>query len=32
MLLIKISKSGKITNIEKSDINFIKKNKNISIN
>ena len=30
MLLIKITKKGKVTNIEKSDINFIKKNKNIS--
>lgn len=31
MLLIKISKRGKVTNIEKPDINFIKKNKNISM-
>ena len=30
MLLIKISKRGKVTNIDKPDINFIKKNKNIS--
>ena len=30
MLLIKISKKGKITNIEKDNIDFIKKNKNIS--
>ena len=30
MLLIKISKSGKITNIEKSDIEFIKKNRHIN--
>ena len=30
MLLIKISKKGKVTNIDKPDINFIKKNKNIS--
>jgi hypothetical protein len=30
MLLIKISKSGKITNIEKSDIEFIKKNRHIT--
>ena len=29
MLLIKISKRGKVINIDKSDINFIKKNKNI---
>lgn len=29
MLLIKISKRGKVTNIDKSDIDFIKKNKNI---
>ena len=31
MLLIKISKRGKVTNIDKPDINFIKKNKNISM-
>jgi len=30
MLLIKISKKGKITNIEKDNIDFIKKNKHIS--
>lgn len=30
MLLIKISKKGKVTNIEKSDITFIKKNKHVS--
>ena len=30
MLVIKINKNGKIANIEKTDINFIKKNKNIS--
>jgi len=30
MLLIKISKRGKITNINKPDINFIKNNKHIS--
>ena len=30
MLIIKISKKGKITNIEKPDISFIEKNKNIS--
>ena len=30
MLLIKISKRGKVTNIEKPDISFIKKNKHIS--
>jgi len=30
MLLIKISKRGKVTNIDKSDIDFIKKNKNIT--
>ena len=30
MLLIKISKSGKITNIDKSDIEFIKKNRHIT--
>ena len=30
MLFIKISKKGKITNIEKPDISFIEKNKNIS--
>ena len=31
MLLIKISKRGKRINIDKPDINFIKKNKNISM-
>ena len=30
MLLIKISKKGKVTNIEKPDITFIKKNKHVS--
>ena len=30
MLLIKINKKGKVTNIEKPDMTFIKKNKNIS--
>ena len=30
MLLIKISKKGKVTNIEKPDINFLKNNKHIS--
>ena len=30
MLLIKITKKGKVTNIEKSDINFLKNNKHIS--
>lgn len=30
MLLIKISKNGKITNIDKSDIEFIKKNRHIT--
>ena len=29
MLLIKINKKGKVTNIEKPDMTFIKKNKNI---
>ena len=30
MLLIKINKKGRVTNIEKPDMTFIKKNKNIS--
>ena len=30
MLLIKISKKGTVSNIDKSDIDFIKKNKNIT--